>query len=225
MAGCRTPSISLPRYARIGVATAYGRPYYGFTKLLQDIGIGYDSILPDQIETYTGSLVLTTHREAPQNPAVAMLYEDMLDAHPTVLRGMILQKLDRGMGDGRLILGIDPGSRLGLSVYYLNQEIESSLHSSVDGLVSRIITILAGLRARRKIVKIGNGNMALAKEIGDRLNLKFCSSFELEFVDERRTSPKIKNYNQRGKRDRLSARYITQREGSGRLVLPLSLTG
>ena len=57
------------------------------------------------------------------------------------------------------------------------------------------------------------------------LNLQFCSSFELEFVDERKTSPKIKNFNQTGKRDMLSAKYISQRDGLRHSILPLSLTG
>jgi len=47
----------------------------------------------------------------------------------------------------------------------------------------------------------------------------------LEFVDERKTSLKIKNYNQRGKRDMMSAKYITQREGYRHFILPLSRTG
>ena len=37
--------------------------------------------------------------------------------------------------------------------------------------------------------------------------------------------PKIKNFNQRGKRDKLSAKYISQREGYRHFVLPLSITG
>ena len=57
------------------------------------------------------------------------------------------------------------------------------------------------------------------------LKLKFCSSFELEFVDEYKTSLKIKNFNQRGKRDMLSAKYISQREGYRYSILPLSLVG
>ena len=67
--------------------------------------------------------------------------------------------------------------------------------------------------------------MNIAKEIVTMLNLRFCSSLELEFVDERKTSLKIKNFNQRGKRDMLSAKYISQREGYRHFVLPLSITG
>jgi len=109
-----------------------------------------------------------------------------------------------------LILGVDPGQRIGLSIFYYGKEIESSFHSSVEELVFHIIQVLGGLRAKRKIVKIGNGNMKIAKQIATMLNLNFCSSFELEFVDEQKTSLKIKNFNQRGKRDMLSAKYISQ---------------
>jgi len=124
-----------------------------------------------------------------------------------------------------LILGVDPGQRIGLSIFYYGKEIESSLYSSVEELVFHIIEILGGLRAKRKIVKIGNGNMKIAKKIVSVLNLNFCSSFELEFVDEQKTSLKIKNFNQRGKRDMLSAKYISQREGYRHFILPLSMTG
>lgn len=154
-----------------------------------------------------------------------MLFDDISEKHSTVMRGLILQKLDLAFEREELIVGIDPGSRIGLSISYLGQEIESSLYSSVESLVSHIVAVLAELGARTKIVRIGNGDMDLARRIGSELNLKFCSSFELEFVDERRTSPKIKHHNQRGKRDMLSARFISRREGRRLSVLPLSMTG
>ncbi len=136
-----------------------------------------------------------------------------------------MQTLNQNFEEEDLILGVDPGQRTGLSVFYYGKEIGSSFHSSVEELVFHIIQVLGGLRAKRKIVKIGNGNMKIAKQIVTMLNLKFCSSFELEFVDEQRTSLKIKNFNQRGKRDMLSAKYISQREGYRYSILPLSITG
>ena len=136
-----------------------------------------------------------------------------------------MQKLNLDFEENTLILGIDPGQRIGLSVFYYGKEIENSFNLSVEKLVFHIIGILGGLKAKRKILKIGDGNMKIAKQIVDMLNLHFCSSFELEFVDEHKTSLKIKNFNQRGKRDMLSAQFITQRSGYWRSVLPLSLTG
>ncbi len=136
-----------------------------------------------------------------------------------------MQRLNSDFEEEDLILGIDPGQRIGLSIFYYGKEIESSFYSSVEKLVFHIIQVLGGLRAKRKIIKIGNGNMKIAKQIVTVLNLNFCSSFELEFVDEQKTSLKIKNFNQRGKRDMLSAKYISQREGYRHFILPLSMTG
>jgi len=148
-----------------------------------------------------------------------------LEYPPTVLRGLMIQKLNLYFEEAYLILGIDPGQRIGLSIFYYGKEIENSYYSSIQKLVFHIIEILSGLKAKRKIVKIGNGNMKIAKQIVRILNQNFCSSFEIEFVDERKTSLKIKNFNQRGKRDMLSAKYISQRTGNRHSILPLSIIG
>ena len=169
-------------------------------------------------------MVLTTRQETPTECEKPILHEDIFEQHLTVIRGLIIQKLDLGYNQD-LIIGVDPGKRIGLSIFYFGREIENSFHSSVEEIVLHIIRVLGGLRARHKIVKIGDGNMNMAKEIGTMLNLKFCSSFELEFVDERKTTLKIKNFNQSGKRDMLSAKYISQREGYRHSILPLSITG
>ncbi len=136
-----------------------------------------------------------------------------------------MQRLNPDFEEEDLIFGVDPGQRIGLSIFYYGKEIESSFYSSVEELIFHIIEVLGGLRAKRKIVKIGNGNMKIAKQIVTMLNLNFCSSFELEFIDEQKTSLKIKNFNQRGKRDMLSAKYISQRDGYRHSILPLSMTG
>jgi hypothetical protein len=170
-------------------------------------------------------LVFTTKKETPIKCEKILLHEDILEHHPTVIRGIMMQKLKLNFEEEDLILGVDPGQRMGLSIFYYGAEIERSVHTSIEELVVHIIAILGGLRAKRKILKIGDGNMDVAKEIVTMLNLKFCSSFELEFVDESRTSLKIKNFNQRGKRDMLSAKYISQREGYRQSILPLSITG
>ena len=213
------------KYARIGIATTYGKPYYKFVKALRDLNLNFDSLLPEEINNFEGSLILTTSNEAPKFSQKPMLYEEIMDKVPAVIRGLMIQKLESGLEKNELILGIDPGQRIGLSVFYFGKEIERTIYTSVEQLVTHVVIILGELRATKKIVKIGNGNMKLAKEITTLLNLRFCSDFELEFVDERRTSLKIKNYNQRGKRDMMSAKYITQREGFRHFILPLSRTG
>jgi hypothetical protein len=211
--------------SRIGIATTYGRPYYKFVKALNALKLQYDSLLPEEIESYEGDLILTTFKEAPEFSKKLIFHEEIMDKDPAVIQGLMIQKLQVGLDKNELVIGIDPGYRSGLSVYYYGKEIERSIFTSVESLVMHIAKILAELRADKKIIKIGNGNMNLAREIASLLNLRFCSDFELEFVDEQKTSLKIKNYNQRGKRDMMSAKYISQREGSRHFILPLSRTG
>ena len=193
--------------------------------MLKGLNLNYDSLIPDQIDYYVGDIVLTTLSEVSKPIKIPVLYEDILNLEPTVIGGLIIQKLDSTHYSDELLIGIDPGKRIGLSIYYYGKEVEHSLHVSVEDLVSHLIRILAGLRAKKKIIKIGNGNMKMANKITNLLNLKYCSDFEIEFVDEQKTSVKTKNYNQRGKRDMQSAKYITRREGPRHIVLPLSRIG
>ena len=181
--------------------------------------------MPNQIQTYDGDLLFTTYSEAPENSSMPLLFDDITKKEPVVIKGLIIQKLDNGFNEKTLLLGIDPGQRIGLSVYYLGNHISNTFFVSIEKLVEHLVTIMAELKTKKKIVKIGNGDMTIANKIFELLNLKFCSNFEIEFVDEANTTLKIKNYNQRGKRDMLSAQFITQRTGYWRSVLPLSMTG
>ena len=191
---------------------------------MKSLNLSFDSILPGEIQDYPENLIFTTLKESPTKYEKILLHEDVLEHHPTVLRDVMMQ-FNLSFEEENLILGVDPGQRMGLSIFYYGVEIESSVHNSIEELVLHIIGILGGLRVKRKILKIGDGNMHIAKQIVKMLNLKYCSSFELEFGDERKTSMKIKNFNQRGKRDMLSAKYISQREGYRHSILPLSITG
>ena len=202
-----------------------GRSYFKFVNTLKHLKLDYDSVLPEEITSSDKRLILTTVRESEKIPSNLILFDDEFDYDPTIIRGKIVDKLESGIHYGSLVIGIDPGSRIGLSVFYYEKEIESSIYTSVDDLISHIVKILVGLNAKRKVVKVGNGNMKIAKQITNLLNLRFCSHFELEFVDERKTSLRVRNYNKRGERDKISARYITQREGYRHLVLPLSRIG
>lgn len=217
--------ISTPEDYRIGIATTHGKSYFRFVQALKCLNLKYDSLLPAEISSYEGNLVFTTQTESPKSARQLILHEDVLDKDPTVIWGTIVEKLDTGINQRQLVIGIDPGQRIGLVVMYCGKEIERSLYTSADELAGHVARVLGGLKAERKIVKIGNGNMEVAKKITTLLNLKFCSHFELEFVDEQKTTRKVKNYNKRGKRDIMSARYIIQRQGYRHFVLPLSRTG
>jgi hypothetical protein len=207
------------------VATVSGKSYFKFVDILKQIKLNYDSVLPEEITSFDRRLILTTVHESSKIQTSLVLLDDEFDCHPTIIKAKIVEKLQSGFNDSSLIIGIDPGNRIGISVFYYEKEIESSFYTSIDDLISHIVKILVGINAQRKIVKVGNGIMRISQYIVNSLNLRFCSHFELEFVDERKTSLKIRNYNKRGERDKISARYITKREGYRHLVLPLSRMG
>ena len=169
--------------------------------------------------------MFTTEKEAPEYTDIPLLTDDISTKNLTVLRGKILEKLDDVRLEDELIMGIDPGKRTGFSAYFLGSEIANSLYMTIDKLIDEIISILSQLRAKKRLIKIGNGDMKLTNKITNLLNLRYCSDFDVEIVDESKTTVKIKHFNQRGKRDMLSARYISQRTGDIHSVLPLSRIG
>jgi len=81
--------IDLLKNTRIGIATTYGKPYYKFSKSLKSLNLKFDSILPEEIPTYEGNLILTTKSEAQPESTKPTLFEDILDNHPTIIRGKI----------------------------------------------------------------------------------------------------------------------------------------
>ena len=127
--------------------------------------MNYDSILPKDIPFFDGDIILTTEKEAPKNPTIPVLFDDITEKDMEVIQGLISQKIDLGLNDDQLLLGIDPGKQIGLSVYYLGNEISSSFFVSTEKLIQKIISILAELKAKHKIIKIGNGDMQMANEI------------------------------------------------------------
>lgn len=196
----------------MAVATTQGRAYYRFCSALREMNVGFDAILPSQIPGYGGSAVLTTAAEAPREPHVPVILDEQMGSHPTVIHGTLVREIGFGFGAPHLVMGVDPGIRPGLSVWYHGREIESSIHASPESLVSHMTEVMAGLRASSKKVKIGDGDKEAASRIARLLRLRYCSDFDLQFVDERGTSPRTKNHNRRGKRDMDSARSIAGRD-------------
>lgn len=207
------------------MATVSGKSYFKFISVLRNLKLAYDSVLPEEITSSDRRLILTTINESSRIHTNLVLLDDQFNYHPTIVKAKIVEKLQSGLNTSSLVIGIDPGNRIGLSVFYYEKEIESSIYTSIDELVSHIVKILVGINAQRKVVKIGDGTMKIAQLIANSINLGFCSHFELEFVDERKTTLKTRNCNKRGERDKISARYITQREGFRHMVLPLSRIG
>ena len=94
-----------------------------------------------------------------------MLFDEIISKDPVGVKGIITKMLDTSTNSSKLILGIDPGERIGVSVTYLENELSRTFFVSLDALIPYLISILAELPAARKIIKIGNGDMKTATTI------------------------------------------------------------
>ncbi|MFL6476792.1 MAG: hypothetical protein ACJ70Z_04100 [Nitrososphaera sp.] len=204
-------------YRRITVATVRGRPYYNITSALRLMDLQFDSLSPEEAAVSNAKVIITTQDEAGiVNKNGIVMIDTELEKYPAIAKAKILRNImSERVVDDQLIIGIDPGSRIGISVIYLHHEITSSVvESSVQDAINHISAILGGVESRKKVVKIGDGNVDMAIHIAHSLKIKFKESVSIEIVDEHGTSlPQYADANRRGVRDRSSARAIAFRSG------------
>jgi hypothetical protein len=204
-------------YRKITVATVRGRPYYNITCALRLMELQFDSLSPEEAALSNAKVIITTQDEADiVNKKGNVLIDTELEKYPAIAKAKILRSI---MGervlDDQLTIGIDPGSRIGISAIYLHHEIASAVvESSPQDAINHVAAMLGGIESRKKVVKIGDGNIAMAIQIAHTLKMKFKDSVSIEIVDEYGTSlPQNTDANRRGVRDRSSARAIAFRSG------------
>jgi hypothetical protein len=176
--------------------------------------IRFDSLSPEEAAESNSKVIITTENEAQIVRRKDVLLDTELDMCPTLLKAKILRNIMGDYHDDQLTIGIDPGDRIGISIIYLHNEIESIVESSLMSTIHLISTLLSGIMSKKKIIRIGDGNIDMAERLANMIKLKFTDIVEIEIVDEYGTSlPRNIDTNRRGIRDRSSARAIALRKG------------
>ena len=177
----------------------------------------FDSLSPEETAVSNAKVIITTQDEAGIiNTKGIIMIDTELEKYPAITKAKILRSI---MGerviDDQLTIGIDPGIRIGISAIYLHYEIASAVvESSPQDAIDQVAAMLGGIESRKKVVKIGDGNIAMANQIARMLKIKFKDGIRIEIVDEHGTSlPQNTDANKRGARDRSSARTIAFRSG------------
>ena len=111
---------------RICVVTSKATTYYAIVSRMRKAGLPFSSMLPGA-DRRDCILIITSAREAGQFGGLALALED-LDENPGVFKGQLLSRLDEG-GDVVLV-GVDPGTRIGLAVFYGETSLEYSTFGS-----------------------------------------------------------------------------------------------
>lgn len=199
---------------KITVATVYGRSYYKIINALKLMDLRFESLSPQQAAESNAKIIITTKDEAEIVRRKDVLLDTELDRYPILLKAKVLRSIMGSYHDDQLTIGIDPGNRIGISIIYLHNEIDSVVESSLNSTIQLISVLLSGIRSKKKIVRIGDGNITMANQIASMIKTKFNDLVDIEIVDEHGTSlPQNTDANRRGIRDRSSARTIAFRKG------------
>lgn len=170
----------------------------------------FDVLEPKEMPRYGGHIILTTRAEARLICRAvhrrALLFPDELKRGSAVALALLLRRC--GVFGDDLLIGIDPGKRLGLAVSYAGREVEASMFVSEGILTSHVYDMVRGIGPSSYIIRIGDGEMSSAMRIRETLVNAGLRPSCIVTVDETGTSPREQNCNRRGKRDILAARAI-----------------
>lgn len=177
------------------------------------MNLRFDSICPEEAALSDAKVIITTRDEAGLiNRKCTVMLDTELERYPSISKAKILRSLAGTDADDRLTIGIDPGSRIGISAIYLDQELLSEVGTSPFDAVEQVSAMIGGIDSRKKVVRIGDGDIRMARQIARMLKFRFHDNVNVEIVDEHGTSQNA-DANRRGARDRSSARTIAFRTG------------
>lgn len=198
------------------VATVSGRSYYKITSALKSLELRYLSLSPEEAALSNGKIIITTVDESKIVNRDNVFLDTQLEESPLFIKAKILQNCMGSFGhsNDQLVIGIDPGKRIGISILYYYFELDKIILSSVTSTIEKIAFILSSIESPTKIVRIGDGSLALSSQIAGILKSYFKDEIIIEIVDEYGTSIRQgTEKNRRGIRDISSARKIAFRKG------------
>ncbi len=203
---------------QVVVATLKGKSYYNITKFLKYNNFNYESLSPMEALESNAKIILTSKEEYTfflKKPNAQIIQDFELNQEPVIIKAKIVKKIMEKMTcDDQLTIGIDVGNRIGIVVYYFQQEIESMVLSSIDSVIRFLMIILEEIDSCRKIVRIGDGNITMAICLARAIKYRFKRLIHIEIVNESGSSIASNiEINRRIIRDKSSARIIAFRNG------------
>ena len=205
------PLVTGPNSSQIVVATVEGRSYYKIVSMLKSMNIGFSSLSPEEASRTNAKIIITTRNEASLIRREDLIFDFQLDTSPALFKAMLLKNLRGNYIEDILVVGVDPGNRIGIYVLYLHTELYSTVRSSLREAVKFIMNILSCINSSKKILKIGNGDSIKCNHIAQEIKNQ-NGSVRIEIVNEFGTSRNILP-NCRRNRDVGSAKSIAFRSG------------
>jgi hypothetical protein len=191
----------------IGVATADSRAYFSILTRLKKTNLRFISLTPSEAIKQRFWLVITTKRETSVFPFTSISIEE-LDADPLIMEGQILSYALRQVKQA-LLIGVDPGLRMGMAVYFGGMKLGSPTFNSVELLRRKVSAVVRGIPHASALVRVGNGSPRQSRLIAEAIKEQL-PDVVVEIVDEKGTSVR----NSKGlTRDQVAAEKIAFRKG------------
>jgi hypothetical protein len=170
----------------IKVATDDGNAYYDIVSRLKRTHLRFSSISPGQPVDSVHDLALTSKREVTAFGGNAVAIDD-LNEDPLIMEGQLLSRL---LNESRrnLLIGIDPGSRIGVVMFYGGRELGALTTNFVEKLVDLVVTVVREVPHSSLSVKIGGGEPRSSLRLARLLRGRLPQSTSIEVVDESGTS-------------------------------------
>ncbi|MDG7011641.1 MAG: hypothetical protein JRN17_00945 [Nitrososphaerota archaeon] len=192
---------------RICVVTSEARSYYALVTRLRRAELPFSSLVLDS-DLRGCEVILTTALEARRFGQKALALE-ALDDNPGVFKGQVLSRL--GIAGDTILIGVDPGKRTGVAVFYGQRKLALSTLESAASVCMRISAFARGIPGSRLLVRIGDGNRPMAMKLVELLKREVPRA-AIELVDESGTSAGSSKL--RGvQRDQAAAAKIAFRKG------------
>ena len=186
---------------KITVATLNGKSYYKIINTLKLLQLNYEELSPSEALNSYSRIIITSKEESPIFKKKNIIVDSELNENPVIIKAKILRKLIKSHTYDQLTIGIDPGNRIGISIFYLYDEIESVVLSTIESTLNFIIKILSEINAK-------------ARTIAFLIKSNFKDLVHIEIVNEHGTSSIQNNEsNRRILKDKSSARLIAFRNG------------
>jgi hypothetical protein len=196
----------------IKVATDDGNAYYTIVSRLKRTHLRFSSVPPGQSIDSARDLALTSKREVAYFKEGAVVAIEDLNEDPLVMEGQLLSRL-LDPSRRNLLIGIDPGSRIGLVIFYGGRELGALTSSSAEKLVDLIAIVIRDVPHSSLSIKIGGGEPRSSLRLARLLRERLSQSTSIEIVDESGTSAVGRRGAIGATRDQRAAARIAFRKG------------
>ena len=197
---------------RIAVATVDAKAYYALSSLLNEMNLSFESVSPYEDINSIVQLIFTTHKEKKLIKSRKVLCFEDISGIQTIAKEMIFSRLFSS-GEDMLLIGIDPGDRTGIILFYRGIEILNEVTLSLDKTLSTLTNIITNSQAKQKVVRIRDGDLKKTNYIAGRLFEEFKELIDIEIVNEKGISKMTNPIRFKGPKDLRSARIISLRRG------------